>query len=123
MHILMMVLIAVLLAVLAGLLWRLARLRQLLLTLQNDQQQLATAWNALPPDAAHLLPAGKPALISIEILNPMALAAQESRFAGVLGSVTPGLLRGIVYKRTADTLRAQLLEYGVEAEVRLHGLA
>jgi hypothetical protein len=122
MQILMFAVILGLILLLAGLCWRLSQLQQALRTLQSDQRQLASAWNALPPDARSLLPTTT-ALISIEILNPAALAARESRFAGVLGSVTPSLLRGIVYKRTADTLRTQLQEYGVEAEVKVHGLA
>ncbi len=101
---------------------RLSRLQGLLDTLSQDQRQLSSAWNALPPDARALLPDNK-MLLSIEILNPVQLAAQESRFADALGSVSPGLLRRIVHQRTAEILRGELVKYGVQAEVRLHGLA
>lgn len=109
-------------AALAALVWRMSRLRRLLQTLQQDHAALTAAWKVLPPDAARLLPPGS-TLLSIEILNPVALAAQESPFAGTIGSVAPGLIRSIVYKRTAGMLREELLKYGVQAEVRLHGLA
>jgi len=106
-----------------ALLWRrLQHLKRLLETLNQDQLQLAAAWNALPPDAATLLPAHK-ALLSVEILNAAQLAAQESRFADVLGSLTPQLLRRLVYQQTAEIMRAELVKHGVQAEVRLHGLA
>lgn len=112
----------VLLAALGLLSWRLARLQALLRTLSEDQRQLAAAWNALPPEARGLLPA-RDALLSIEILNPSELAAQESPLGGVASRLTPRLIRGIVYQRTADMLRAELPKYGVRAEVRVHGLA
>ncbi|HEY0975037.1 MAG TPA: hypothetical protein VGE57_11130 [Solimonas sp.] len=114
--------LSLILIVVAALLWRRLRgLNTMIETLRQDQQQLAQAWNALPPDARALLPADK-ALLSVEILNPQQLASQESRFADALGSVTPGLLRRIVYQRTAEILRGELAAKGVQAEVRLHGL-
>lgn len=104
-------------------LWtRLSRLQALLDTLNQDQRKLAVAWNALPPDARKLLPENK-AMLSIEILNPVQLAVQESRYAEALGAVSPGLLRRIVHQRTAEILRSELIKHGVQAEVRMHGLA
>ncbi len=115
--------VAIALFVGLALLWRrLQQLKKLLETLNQDQRQLAAAWNALPADAAALLPADK-TLLSVEILNAAELAARESRFAGVLGSLTPQLLRRLVYQQTADVMRAELIRHGVQAEVRLHGLA
>jgi hypothetical protein len=103
-------------------LWRRAREQQrLLVTLSQDQSALAAAWNALPADASALLKSGG-ALISIEILNPVELASQESPLAGPLGQVAPGLIRKLVYQRAAEMLRRQLGEHGVQAEVRIHGL-
>jgi hypothetical protein len=103
-------------------LWRRALEQQrLLATLTQDQSALAAAWNALPTDAAALLK-NNGTLISIEILNPVELASQESPLAGPLGQVAPGLIRRLVYQRAAEMLRQQLGEHGVQAEVRIHGL-
>lgn len=115
--------LALMLIVALVFLWRRqSRLQALLDTLLQDQRQLTVACNALPPDARALLPENK-ALLSIEILNPLQLAVQESRYAEALSAVSPGLLRRIVHQRTAEILRDELVKYGVQAEVRLHGLA
>lgn len=103
------------------LLGRLEQQRQLVRTLVRDHEALAKAWSTLPPDARRLLPDSS-ALISIEILNPVELAAKESAIAGPVGSLAPNLIRRIVYQRTAAMLREQLLEYGVRADVRTRGL-
>ncbi|MFC4253347.1 hypothetical protein [Sinimarinibacterium flocculans] len=119
-----MFIVLVLVALIASLLllWRRAHQQQrLLATLARDQTVLARSWNALPPDAATLLNTGG-ALITIEILNPVELASQESPLAGPLGRVAPGLIRRLVYQRAAEMLRQQLGEHGVQAEVRIHGL-
>lgn len=119
-----MFIVFVLVALIASLLllWRRAHQQQrLLATLARDQTVLARSWNALPPDAATLLNTGG-ALITIEILNPVELASQESPLAGPLGRVAPGLIRRLVYQRAAEMLRQQLGEHGVQAEVRIHGL-
>ncbi|MGB0218123.1 MAG: hypothetical protein ACPGJF_02185 [Sinimarinibacterium flocculans] len=119
-----MFIVLVLVALIASLLllWQRARQQQrLLATLARDQTVLARSWNALPPDAATLLNTGG-ALITIEILNPVELASQESPLAGPLGRVAPGLIRRLVYQRAAEMLRQQLGEHGVQAEVRIHGL-
>lgn len=110
----------------AAFVWLLHRLRQqqlLLDTLLRDQQALDTAWNALPPDAAELAGAGSSSFVSIEILNPVELASKESSFAGPLGNIAPGLLRKIVYQRAVAIIREDLLKHGVQADVKIHGLA
>lgn len=107
----------------AWLLLRLRRQQALLDTLLRDQKALDSAWNALPPDAAQLAGAGSSSFVSIEILNPVELAAKESSFAGPLGNIAPGLLRKIVYQRAVAIIREDLLKHGVQAEVKIHGLA
>lgn len=118
-----LVLLGILIPAIALLFARLRRQRDLLASLQQDQQALADAWKALPADAARLLAATRSPLISIEILNPVELAATESPFAGPIGTVAPELIRRIVYQRTAEILRDELRQKGVRAEVALHGLA
>jgi predicted acyltransferase len=122
MQILMLCVLAALIASLL-VLWQRARAQQrMLATLAQDQTALAAAWNALPADAAPLLKSAG-TLISIEILNPVELASLESPLAGPLGRVAPSLIRKLVYQRAAEMLRQQLGEHGVQAEVRIHGLA
>lgn len=121
MQVFLVAMLALLCAAFVVLLRRLEQQRQLVRTLERDHEALATAWNTLPPDARRLLPDGG-TLISIEILNPVELAAKESAIAGPVGSLAPNLIRKIVYQRTAAMLREQLLEHGVRADVRTRGL-
>ncbi|MDP9140097.1 MAG: hypothetical protein M3O62_04800 [Pseudomonadota bacterium] len=123
MQITLLVLLVIAVAGFAWLLQRLKQQQQLLDTLLQDQQALNAAWNALPPDAAQLANVGAASFMSLEILNPVELAAKESSFAGPLGNIAPGLLRKIVYQRAAAIIREDLLKHGVQAEVKIHGLA
>lgn len=61
-------------------------------------------------------------VISIEIMNPIELAGARGRMAGIAGSLAPELTRRFVYDRTLKTLRTQLREQHVVADVRLHTL-
>ena len=61
-------------------------------------------------------------LISIEILNPIELAGTRGRLAGLAGTLAPGLTRRLVYDQVVKTLRQQLAEQRVVADVRLHAL-
>ena len=76
---------------------RLGKYRVLLATLQQDHEALAGVWDKLPPDAVRLLANERAPVISIEILNPIELAAQESEFAGPISTVAPNLIRKLVY--------------------------
>lgn len=62
-------------------------------------------------------------VISIEILNPVELASTRGRLAGIAGSLAPGLIRRVVYDQTIRTMRRQLADERVAADVRLHVLA
>lgn len=62
-------------------------------------------------------------LITIEVLNPLELAtARGGRFAGLAGSIVPGLTRRVVYDQVFKTLRKELDRMAVHADVRLHTL-
>ena len=61
-------------------------------------------------------------VISVEILNPIELAATRGRVVGLAGSLAPGLVRRVVHEQAIRTLRQQLVEQHVAAEVRLHTL-
>lgn len=63
-----------------------------------------------------------PALITVEILNPMELAQRESRLAQAFGSLAPALIRRRVYDIVAQRLTEQIRAQGVEADIRVrHG--
>jgi hypothetical protein len=98
------------------LLWRNLRLMRLLDQLETQLEQLPA-----PPRPA-TLPASenrRTRLITIEILNPMELAARESRFAQLFGGLTPALVRQQVIQQAAARIRAQLEAEGVEADLRI----
>lgn len=59
-------------------------------------------------------------IISVEILNPIELAATRGRVAGLAGSLAPGLTRRVVYDQTVKVLRQRLVEERVMADVRVH---
>jgi hypothetical protein len=105
---------------LAALLWRQSRQRAELHTLQSHCEQLRVGMQTLPADAQALLGPERPLLLSIEILNPMQVAATQSWFASTFGSLTPGLVRRVVYERAVGIVRQEVLKHGLEAEVRLH---
>lgn len=58
-------------------------------------------------------------LITVEILNPLQLAANESRAAGAFGRVAPTTVTRIVYEQAAKQILAELANQGVEAQVRV----
>jgi hypothetical protein len=58
-------------------------------------------------------------LITVEVLNPIELAATRGRLAGIAGSLAPGLTRRLVHDQVLKTLRRQLAEERVVADVRL----
>jgi hypothetical protein len=97
-----------------------ARLWQLLRRMQARMQQLAPNLSGDPARGFELIGAARPSLISIEILNPMELAAKQSWVAGTLGSITPALVRRLVYQRATQMVREELKDHGVVAEVRQH---
>lgn len=60
-------------------------------------------------------------LITIAILNPLELAATQTRAATVLHRVRPQLLSRIVHEQAAREIQERLGEEGVVAEVHVHG--
>ncbi|MGH8528816.1 MAG: hypothetical protein ACRETN_03095 [Nevskiales bacterium] len=113
------IVIALNLAALLILVWRFARLQRLGTALAVAAAPIVPPPTS-PPELEALLAEGRRMLISIEILNPMQLAAKESWFASVFGTLSPALIKKIVNERTQKMLETQLKDYGVEADVRLH---
>jgi hypothetical protein len=58
--------------------------------------------------------------ITIEIHNPIELAATRGRVMSIAGSIAPSFTRRLVYDQTLRTLRQQLIERGVSADVQLY---
>jgi hypothetical protein len=59
-------------------------------------------------------------VITIEILNPIELAGSRGWWAGVAGSLAPGLTNRVVYDQAMRLVRTQLADHNVVADVRLH---
>jgi hypothetical protein len=60
--------------------------------------------------------------VSVEILNPIELASTRGRVLGLAGSFAPGFTRRLVYDQTMKTLRHELNERGVVADVHVHAI-
>jgi hypothetical protein len=61
-------------------------------------------------------------MITIEILNPIELAGSRGRWAGIAGTLAPGLTNRVVYDQALKLVRRQLANHDVVADVRLHVL-
>jgi hypothetical protein len=59
-------------------------------------------------------------VITIEILNPIELAGTRGWWAGIAGSLAPGLTNRVVYDQAIRLVRTQLADHDVVADVRLH---
>ena len=59
-------------------------------------------------------------VITIEILNPIELAGSRGWWAGIAGSLAPGLINRVVYDQAIRLVRTQLADHDVVADVRLH---
>lgn len=117
----------ILLAVLLGL--NLAALVALSLMLRAVSRRTARAEEAigelepyrpLPEELEAAFTAGSRRVITVEILNPLELAASRNRFGGIAGAVAPRALRKLVYEQTVREMREQMVDEGVAAEVGLH---
>lgn len=103
----------------AGLLGWIMVLTARLARLQAASAALAEAVGAAPVEWKREAGAGAGPRITIEILNIIELARKESWAAGAVGTLTPGLLRRIVYARALKMVQQELLKHHVKAEVRV----
>lgn len=116
-------LVANLLALIAVLGW-LFLLQRRTAELQAGSQSLAAEVEAMPADLRELAGvAGIAAtqFYTIEILNPLEVAAADSKLGEVFGSLTPAIVRREVHRRAHGIIRQQLADRGIRADVRLHG--
>ncbi|HWU68776.1 MAG TPA: hypothetical protein VN046_07860 [Stenotrophobium sp.] len=108
----------------AGLLGWVMTLSLRLRRLQTATAAMASSLGTLPEEVRREAgDASTAPMITIEILNVLELARKESWAAGAFGTVTPGLLRRIVYARALKMVRSELLKYHVRAEVRVRDRA
>jgi len=115
----------VLLAVLGLTGWVIALLllvlgRKKLRTALANTEALNTALGGKPAEVNALIEDSAPQLLTIEILNPMELAAEKSWIAGTISSLSPGFIRRKVYEQTREILKDKLVDFGVEAEVKIY---
>lgn len=76
---------------------------------------------SLSPDSfPTIASSGKQRLITVELLNPMELAAKESWFARQFGSLTPALVHKLVYAQARERVEQQMPKFGATAEVKVH---
>lgn len=115
-----LLLIVINLAIIVGMLWYKGAVSNELMSLRSRAETLDPEAGAPPPDIKDIYNDLKGGLISIEILNPMELAAKESWFAGIFGSVAPAMLRKLVYKQASKITINMLKDFGVDGEVRIH---
>jgi hypothetical protein len=80
--------------------------------------ELEAVQDAPPAPPVPAIPA-RP-IITVEILNPIELAASQVRAASLVGSWKPDTITKIVYNEAAKQMAAQLAEEGVVAEVLIH---
>ena len=101
---------------------RLSLQHKLLRQLQEEQRILAEVWRTEQPDLSRFIGSKPGPFITIEILNAVELASQTSRIGRLIGKYAPNTLQRMVVKRTADNMRHQMTEHGVQVEVVVHGL-
>ena len=113
---------SVLLAAVVSLSIRLSAQRKLLLQIREEQRALAEFRRGEAAELSQFIGSKPNPIITIEILNAVELAGKSSRVAGLIGRCAPDVLHRMVVKRTADNLRDQMTEHGVQVEVQVHGL-
>ena len=107
--------------VIAYLYLKLAGQRRMLLQLQKELRALAEAWQTEQADLSGFVGLRPNPIISIEILNAVEVASKNSKFAELIGKYAPEMIRKMVIKGTAKTMRDQMRANGVQVEVNVHG--
>lgn len=102
-----------LLLLIAAFAWLFIQFRQQARSLQEARESLARLSSG---DA----PAREPELmLTLRVLDPLALAKRESRSARLLADALPSTVRRMVYQQVMDEVGAELREREIEVEMRL----
>jgi hypothetical protein len=113
-------LVAVLLAVVCGLLVLQLRNLKARADVLADQVAMLEPPPPMAPDLESLLGSGTRRLLVVEILNPLDVALSRNRAAGVLAAMAPERLRKIVIEQASREMVAEMADQGLEVEVRVH---
>lgn len=105
-----------------GMCWMWFSSRRQLKSLHTRLDALGIAPDANPADFPTIASAGKRRLITVELLNPMELAAKESWFVRQFGSLTPALIHKLVYEQARNRVERQMPNFGAKAEVKVHAV-
>lgn len=118
--VLLIAVFAVIAGVAAFALWHIRDLRARLARSESALAELATDLESAPIELKSILGDARRHIIAIEILNPMEVAASQSKLARNLGAVVPELVRAEVTKRAVLELTEQLAANGLQAQVQVH---
>ena len=95
----------------------LLRMRRELAELRSSAAELVPE-EPLPPELIKLV-GDSSIVLSLQVLNPMELAAQKHWLAGAAGRLTPGVVQPIVANEVLRMVRSEMLRFDVKADVRL----
>lgn len=104
---------------LAAAAWLLRRAYRRLDALQVEMTRLARELEQANEELGALLSEVSGSRILIEIINPMSLARERSRWGAALVSMAPRMLRRRVYDTVAREIKQQLAAQGVEAHLQI----
>lgn len=104
---------AILLFLVAAFGWLLYRYRE-------QEQMLAQARQTLADLSSDTEPCREPELmLTLRVLDPLALAKRESRSARLLADKLPVMVRKMVYQEVMNELAAELRERDIEVDMQL----
>lgn len=111
--------VAVLAVLTVGLAVALWRQRAALRTLKAQASELEAHLHLDTMRLSQVYKRGKDRFVTIEILNPLEVAAAESQAARTVGGLTPAFITKLVYDRVKAEVEAKLAERGIEARVEI----
>ena len=114
--VIMLLLCLVLLGVCAGLL---RRQQQVLNVLKQQASELEAHLHLDTLQLAQVYERGKRRHVTIEVLNPLEVAAAESSVMRAVGGLSPSLVTKLVYDRVKAEVERGLAERDVEARVEI----
>lgn len=99
--------------------WLLRRQQQVLAVLKQQAAELEAHLHLDTLQLAQVYERGKRRHLTIEVLNPLEVAAAESSVVRAVGGLTPSLITKLVYDRVKAEVERGLAERQVEARVEV----